>query len=445
MSVPPTIETRARRPSRKSIVEIQGDRHSFVATCPSSNAISSSLRRAIGTRRERCGIVAGPSPAAWRPGPRRRSRRSARALAAGRGRPLPPERRLAHLAARARASLVARRSGDGLVRGALRSRRPGPTSPISAAASARCCSCWPGAFRPRAASASKRRQASAALARRSIAWNGAENRCRVLQRRSARLGAASATACAFDLVTGTPPYVPPGMGREPTRALQAPCHIEQRGGIEEYCLAAARLLAPAGCFVVCHAAPQRQRVAPGGDARRADDRGAHRRHPARRQVAALLRLRDAATTAAREHGAAAAGGARRARSVDSRFPHPARRNGDATWYLVIRVVAPRPRPRRRRRGALQGGQRWWRTYRNRCCSDRSCRRSERAQTPRALIRIPGRLRRIGIRAARFAANRRRALPGHDLKVAAGRRRLVERAEHGEQVEVEERHRCLRRR
>jgi tRNA1Val (adenine37-N6)-methyltransferase len=102
-------------------------------------------------------------------------------------------------------------------------------------------------------------EGSAALARRSIAWNGADNRCAVYDGDLRDL-APFGDGARFDLVTGTPPYLPPGTGREPTRQLQGPCHIEHRGGIEEYCLAAARLLALNGRFVVCHAALQIERV-----------------------------------------------------------------------------------------------------------------------------------------------------------------------------------------
>jgi tRNA1(Val) A37 N6-methylase TrmN6 len=97
---------------------------------------------------------------------------------------------------------------------------------------------------------------SVALARRSLAWNGAADRCEV------RLGDLRdphvlSEAGTFDLVTGTPPYLRPGTATESRRVQCAPCHFEHRGGIEVYCLAAARLLAPAGRFVVCHAADAR--------------------------------------------------------------------------------------------------------------------------------------------------------------------------------------------
>ncbi|MFN8640206.1 MAG: methyltransferase domain-containing protein [Candidatus Binatia bacterium] len=91
--------------------------------------------------------------------------------------------------------------------------------------------------------------ASAALARRSIAWNGAAARCAVAL---ADLRALPARTGGFELVTGTPPYLPPGTGRVPQREQQTGCHFEERGGIESYCAAAAAALTPGGIFVACH-------------------------------------------------------------------------------------------------------------------------------------------------------------------------------------------------
>jgi tRNA1(Val) A37 N6-methylase TrmN6 len=98
------------------------------------------------------------------------------------------------------------------------------------------------------------------LARRSIAWNGADGRCRVHlgDLRDAALLDAVATA---DLVTGTPPYLPVGSARESSRVQKGPCNFEHRGGIEAYCAAAARVLAPDGVFAVCEQAAQATRVA----------------------------------------------------------------------------------------------------------------------------------------------------------------------------------------
>jgi tRNA1Val (adenine37-N6)-methyltransferase len=99
----------------------------------------------------------------------------------------------------------------------------------------------------------------AALARRSIAWNGVEDRCEV------RVGdlrdpAALPEGAAFDLVTGTPPYLRPGTATESHLADRSGCHFEHRGGIEAYCAAAASLLAPGAPFVACAAAAQGPQV-----------------------------------------------------------------------------------------------------------------------------------------------------------------------------------------
>jgi tRNA1(Val) A37 N6-methylase TrmN6 len=97
------------------------------------------------------------------------------------------------------------------------------------------------------------------LARRSLAWNGCDDRCRVLagDLRDERILADEAP---FDLVTGTPPYLTPGTARESSRVQKGPCNFEHRGGIEAYAVAAARTLAPDGAFVVCEQASQDRRV-----------------------------------------------------------------------------------------------------------------------------------------------------------------------------------------
>ena len=102
---------------------------------------------------------------------------------------------------------------------------------------------------------------SADLARRSIAWNGVESRCRV---RCADLREPSLSReGACDLVTATPPYLPLGSAHSSTRPQWAGCHLEQRGGVEDFTEAAARLLAPQGWFVTCAASAQVERVAHG--------------------------------------------------------------------------------------------------------------------------------------------------------------------------------------
>src|SRR5262249_53931391 len=88
-------------------------------------------------------------------------------------------------------------------------------------------------------------QQSADLARRSIAWNGVESRCRV-RCADLREPASLFGEEACDLVTATPPYLPLGSAHSSTRPQRAGCHLEQRGGVEDFTQAAARLLAPQG-------------------------------------------------------------------------------------------------------------------------------------------------------------------------------------------------------
>jgi tRNA1(Val) A37 N6-methylase TrmN6 len=97
------------------------------------------------------------------------------------------------------------------------------------------------------------------LARRSLAWNGATERCDVLlgDLRDPDVLPVGAT---FALVTGTPPYLDPGTATPPTEAQRGPCHLAYRGGIEAYCAAAARWMAPGGRFVACEAAAHVGRV-----------------------------------------------------------------------------------------------------------------------------------------------------------------------------------------
>jgi len=97
------------------------------------------------------------------------------------------------------------------------------------------------------------------LARRSLAWNGAADRSAVVHG-DLRDPAVLPPGAAFDLVTGTPPYLRPGTATPSRRTQCGPAHLELRGGIEAYCLAAARWLAPGGRFVACAATAQLRRV-----------------------------------------------------------------------------------------------------------------------------------------------------------------------------------------
>jgi len=86
------------------------------------------------------------------------------------------------------------------------------------------------------------------MARRSIAFNGIDARCQVWL---ADLREAGPDPASCDLVTGTPPYIKLGHGLISDKEQKQPCFFETRGGLEDYCRAAARALKPAGRFVVC--------------------------------------------------------------------------------------------------------------------------------------------------------------------------------------------------
>ncbi len=58
----------------------------------------------------------------------------------------------------------------------------------------------------------------------------------------------------FELVTGSPPYIPLGKGVVSPHPQRAACRMELRGSIADYAVAAARILREDGTFVVCFAA-----------------------------------------------------------------------------------------------------------------------------------------------------------------------------------------------
>ncbi|HEX6243033.1 MAG TPA: methyltransferase [Polyangiales bacterium] len=65
---------------------------------------------------------------------------------------------------------------------------------------------------------------------------------------------------SFDLITGTPPYVLPGQATPSTDAQRAFARQEYRGGVEDYVLAASRVLARGGSLSVCCDARRPDRV-----------------------------------------------------------------------------------------------------------------------------------------------------------------------------------------
>jgi tRNA1Val (adenine37-N6)-methyltransferase len=90
---------------------------------------------------------------------------------------------------------------------------------------------------------------SHALACRTVAYNGLTERVTLHH-----LDLREWPGGTFDLVTGSPPYIPVGDGVQPQHAQKAAARFELHGDIFDYCRAAARSLAAQGIFCFCHAA-----------------------------------------------------------------------------------------------------------------------------------------------------------------------------------------------
>ncbi|HYK02598.1 MAG TPA: methyltransferase [Thermoanaerobaculia bacterium] len=85
------------------------------------------------------------------------------------------------------------------------------------------------------------------LARKTMKYNGLESRF-TLYHGDLRDESLLAGEAPFDLVTGSPPYFPPGTATEAEHRQAIPARIEVRGSVTDYAKAAARILAPGGVF-----------------------------------------------------------------------------------------------------------------------------------------------------------------------------------------------------
>jgi len=92
---------------------------------------------------------------------------------------------------------------------------------------------------------------SASLARRSARFNGIAERFEVIE---GDLRDAVPEDRSFDLITGSPPYLPLGTGLESRTTQRAPARFVHRGDVADYSAAAARALRPGGLFVLVYAA-----------------------------------------------------------------------------------------------------------------------------------------------------------------------------------------------
>lgn len=108
---------------------------------------------------------------------------------------------------------------------------------------------------------------SVALARKSARYNGLTDRYEIRCgdfRDPALLRAEE----RFDLITGSPPYFPPGAGVESEHPQKLACRFELRGSVADYCAVAGRHLAPGGVLacVFPNEASQMERVLQGAQA-----------------------------------------------------------------------------------------------------------------------------------------------------------------------------------
>lgn len=104
-------------------------------------------------------------------------------------------------------------------------------------------------------------EGSFALACRSIADNGLEERVRVLYGDLREV--VPTLGERFDLVTGTPPYLPLGTALPSPDPQRTAARLELRGGVEAYLTAAALAVKPEGRVVVCADGRRPERVLEG--------------------------------------------------------------------------------------------------------------------------------------------------------------------------------------
>lgn len=97
---------------------------------------------------------------------------------------------------------------------------------------------------------------SVALARRSLARDGVAATLLLGDHREVTRGLEE----RFDLVTGTPPYLPANTALASPDPQRAAARIELRGGVEDYLASASRVIAEGGRVVVCADGRRPERV-----------------------------------------------------------------------------------------------------------------------------------------------------------------------------------------
>ena len=92
---------------------------------------------------------------------------------------------------------------------------------------------------------------SFALARANVARNGVTDRVRLVHGDLRDDAVLDTLGGPFTLVTGTPPYAPPGTSTPAPDEQKRYARIELRGGVEAYLASMKRLLAEDGAAVIC--------------------------------------------------------------------------------------------------------------------------------------------------------------------------------------------------
>lgn len=92
---------------------------------------------------------------------------------------------------------------------------------------------------------------SAGLARKTVAYNGLQERVRIRQGDLRDPGTLEG-GDTYDLVVANPPYLPPDAACASPNAQRAAARLELHGDIFDYCQTAARALAPHGRFCFSH-------------------------------------------------------------------------------------------------------------------------------------------------------------------------------------------------
>ena len=88
---------------------------------------------------------------------------------------------------------------------------------------------------------------SVALAKKSAQFNGLTERYEIRHGDFRDAGVLKPEE-KFDLITGSPPYFPPGTGVESEHPQKLACRFELRGTVADYCATAAKHLASGGIF-----------------------------------------------------------------------------------------------------------------------------------------------------------------------------------------------------